>query len=111
MKVVVDGNTAQVNNDYSVDYVAGQVTIKNQALLAPGRNLSISYEANDLLQLASKSLLGARGEFDVGKNSAFGFTVMNLSQQSLSDKIRLGKNRSAIPSMESTEIQHKTFRS
>jgi hypothetical protein len=91
VKVVVDGNQAQVNTDYSVDYISGQVTVKNQALLAPGRNLSIEYEANDLLQLASKSLLGARGDIDVGKNSTLGFTVMNLSQQSLSDKIRLGE--------------------
>ncbi|MCX6144924.1 MAG: cell surface protein SprA, partial [Ignavibacteriales bacterium] len=91
VKVVVDGNQAQLNTDYSVDYISGQVTIKNQSLLSPGRNLSIEYEANDLLQLASKSLLGARGELDVGKNSAFGFTIMNMSQQSLSDKIRLGE--------------------
>ena len=91
VKVVVDGNPALLNADYSVDYISGQVTIKNQSLLVPGKNLSIEYEANDLLQLASKSLLGARGEIDVGKNSAFGFTIMNLSQQSLSDKVRLGE--------------------
>jgi len=91
VKVVVDGNPAQLNTDYSVDYISGQVTVKNQALLAPGRNLSIEYEANDLLQLASKSLLGARAEIDLGKNSSLGLTLMNLSQQSLSDKIRLGE--------------------
>ena len=91
VKVVVDGNQAQLNTDYTVDYISGQVTVKNQSLLVPGKNLSIEYEANDLLQLASKSLLGARGEIDVGKNSALGFTLMNLSQQSLSDKIRLGE--------------------
>ncbi len=91
VKVMVNGNPALVNTDYSVDYISGQVTIKNQALLVPGANLQIQYEANDLLQLASKSLLGARGELILGKNSAFGFTVMNLSQQSLSDKVRLGE--------------------
>ena len=91
VKVVVNGNQAQLNTDYSVDYISGQVTIKNQALLVPGANLQIQYEANDLLQLASKSLLGARGELNLGKNSAFGFTLMNLSQQSLSDKVRLGE--------------------
>lgn len=91
VKVVVNGNQAVLNTDYSVDYISGQVTIKNQALLVPGANLQIQYEANDLLQLASKSLLGARGELNLGKNSSFGFTVMNLSQQSLSDKIRLGE--------------------
>ncbi|MBF8294664.1 MAG: hypothetical protein HW389_1209 [Bacteroidetes bacterium] len=91
VKVIVNGNQAQVNTDYTVDYISGQVTIKNQALLVPGANLQIQYEANDLLQLASKSLLGARGELNLGKTSAFGFTIMGLSQQSLSDKIRLGE--------------------
>jgi len=91
VKVLVNGNPAQLGVDYTVDYVSGQVSIKNQALLVPGANLQIQYEANDLLQLASKSLLGARGELDLGKNASFGFTVMNLSQQSLSDKIRLGE--------------------
>ncbi len=91
VKVIVNGNPAVINTDYSVDYISGQVTIKNQALLVPGANLQIQYEANDLLQLASKSLLGARGELNLGKNAALGFTVMNLSQQSLSDKIRLGE--------------------
>ena len=91
VKVIVDGNPAVLNTDYTVDYISGQVTIKNQAFLVPGKNLQIQYEANDLLQLASKSLLGARGELSLGKQSALGFTIMNLSQQSLSDKIRLGE--------------------
>ncbi|MGB2867995.1 MAG: cell surface protein SprA, partial [Bacteroidota bacterium] len=42
-------------------------------------------------QLASKSLVGARGDFNLGKNSTLGFTYMNLNQQSLSDKVRLGE--------------------
>ncbi len=91
VKVIVNGNPATPNVDYTVDYISGQVTIRNQALLVPGANLSIQYEANDLMQLASKSLLGARGEFNFGKTTALGFTVMNLSQQSLSDKVRLGE--------------------
>jgi cell surface protein SprA len=95
VKVIVNGNQAQLNTDYSVDYISGTVTIKNQALLVPGANLQIQYEANDLLQLASKSLLGARADLMLGRNSSFGFTVMNLSQQSLSDKVRLGEEPSS----------------
>ena len=91
VKVIVNGQQATPNVDYTVDYISGQVTIKNQSLLVPGANLQIQYEANDLFQLASKSLLGARGELNVGKNSALGFTVMNLNQQTLSDKVRLGE--------------------
>ena len=89
--VIANGQKAVPNVDYSVDYISGQVVIKNQSLLVPGTNLQIQYEANDLFQLASKSLLGARGDMNLGKYSAFGFTIMNLNQQTLSDKVRLGE--------------------
>lgn len=91
VEVWANGQKATPNADYTVDYISGQVVIKNQALLAPGTNLQIKYEANDLFQLASKTLVGARGDLDVGKNSSLGFTIMNLNQQSLSDKVRLGE--------------------
>jgi cell surface protein SprA len=77
--------------DYTVDYISSKVVIKNQQYLAPGRDIQIKYEANDMFQLASKSLVGARGELNLGKNSLLGFTIMNYSQQSLSDKVRLGE--------------------
>ncbi|MBI3787464.1 MAG: cell surface protein SprA, partial [Ignavibacteriales bacterium] len=89
--VIVNGNKAKLNEDFVVDYISGTVTIKNQSYLDPGTNLQIRYEANDLFQLASKSLLGARGELNLGKNSILGFTIMNLNQQTLSDKVRLGE--------------------
>jgi cell surface protein SprA len=77
--------------DYTVDYISNKVIIKNQMYLAAGRDIQIKYEANDMFQLASKSLMGARGEFNLGKTSTLGFTIMNYSQQSLSDKVRLGE--------------------
>jgi len=91
VEVYANNQKATPNVDYTVDYISGQVVIKNQALLTPGTNLQIKYEANDLFQLASKTLTGARADLDVGRNSTFGFTIMNLNQQSLSDKVRLGE--------------------
>jgi hypothetical protein len=91
VQVIVDGQQAVLGADYTVDYISNQVVIKNQAFLSPGRNVQIKYEANDMFQLASKSLLGARGEFNLGKSTSLGFTIMNYSQQSLSDKVRLGE--------------------
>jgi cell surface protein SprA len=89
--VTVDGVTATPGVDYTVDYISSQVVIKNTAYLTPGRNVQIKYESNDMFQLASKSLVGARGEFDIGKNTTLGFTIMNYNEQSLSDKVRLGE--------------------
>jgi cell surface protein SprA len=91
VEVDVDGQRATLNSDYTVDYISGQVTIKNQAFLTPGKNLQIKYEANDLFQLASKTLTGARAELNIDKNTALGFTIMNMNQESLSDKVRLGE--------------------
>lgn len=91
VEVIANGQKANLGADYTVDYISGQVVIRNQGLLVPGTNLQIKYEANDLFQLASKSLLGARGDLSLGRNTGFGFTVMNLNQQTLSDKVRLGE--------------------
>jgi cell surface protein SprA len=91
VQVISGGQTLTPGVDYIVDYISGTVTIKNQMYLAPGRDIQIKYEANDMFQLASKSLMGARGEFNLSKNSSLGFTIMKYSQQSLSEKVRLGE--------------------
>ncbi|HTO94548.1 MAG TPA: cell surface protein SprA, partial [Bacteroidota bacterium] len=91
VQVLLDGRPLVNNVDYTVDYIIGQVVIRNAAALVPGANLSIKYEQNDLFQLASKTLLGARGDIYLGQNTSLGFTVMNLNQQTLSDKVRLGE--------------------
>ena len=91
VEVIVDNQTATRNVDYTVDYLTGTVVIRNQSYLVPGKGLQIKYEANDLFQLASKSLLGARGELALAKNTSLGFTIMSLNQQTLSDKVRLGE--------------------
>jgi cell surface protein SprA len=91
VQVLLDGRQLIQNIDYTVDYIIGEVAIKNDKALVPGANLQIKYEQNDLFQLASKTLLGARGDLAFSSVTNLGFTVMNLNQQSLSDKVRLGE--------------------
>lgn len=91
VKVLLHGNTLTPNVDYTIDYITGEVVIRNQAALIPGADLQIKYEQNDLFQLAAKTLIGARGEMSPFANTNFGFTVMNLNKQTLSDKVRLGE--------------------
>ncbi len=67
------------------------MTIRNESALVPGADLKITYEQNDLFQLASKTLLGARGLYSFSDKTQLGFTVMNLNQQTLSDKVRIGE--------------------
>ncbi len=91
VKVYLGGRALQEGKDYQVDYNIGQVIIRNDAALVPGADLKITYEQNDLFSLASKTLIGARGIYEFNKDVHLGFTFMNVSQQSLNDKVRLGE--------------------
>jgi len=77
--------------DYTIDYSLGELLIINSSALVAGANLKITYETNDLFQLASKTLLGTRAELQINKTSYLGFTLINLKQQTLNDKIRIGE--------------------
>ena len=91
VKVSLNGRTLQEGTDYSVDYNIGQVIIRNEDALVTGANLKITYEKNDLFQLASKTLLGLRGIYDVNEKTKIGFSYLNLNQTTLSDKVRIGE--------------------
>jgi cell surface protein SprA len=91
VKVLLNGRELSAGADYVVDYNIGQLTIRNDAALVPGADLKITYEQNDLFQLASKTLLGARGLYEFSKKTKLGFSILNLNQQTLSDKVRIGE--------------------
>ncbi len=91
VKVLLNGNPLNPDADYTVDYLTGQVTIQDKAALVPGANVQIQYETNDIFQIASKSLMGLRGDYKVNDQTDLGFTLMNYSQQSPNTKVRLGE--------------------
>jgi len=91
VKVLLNGNELRAGADYSVDYNIGQVIIRNDAALTPGADLRITYEQNDLFALASKTLVGLRGLYEFSKDTKLGFSFLNLNQQTLSDKVRIGE--------------------
>ncbi len=91
VRVTLNGRELTPGVDYSMDYNVGQLTIRNDAALVPGANLNITYEQNDLFQLASKTLVGARGVFNFSDKTKLGFSLLNLNQQTLSDKVRIGE--------------------
>ncbi|GMU86652.1 MAG: hypothetical protein AMXMBFR48_18940 [Ignavibacteriales bacterium] len=91
VRVTLDGRELTAGVDYVVDYNIGNLTIRNSAALVPGANLRITYEENDLFQIASKTLFGMRGIVDVSQKTKFGFSALTLSEQTLSDKVRIGE--------------------
>ena len=91
VRVLLNGRELREGVDYKVDYNIGQLNIMNDAALVPGADLKITYEQNDLFQLASKTMLGARGIYDFSEKTQLGFSIMNLNQETLSDKVRIGE--------------------
>jgi len=89
-EVLIGSSPLNENIDYSVDYTTGTVIIKNAAALA-STELKITYETNDLFQLASKTLIGLRGDYKIDENNSLGFTFVNLKQETLNDKVRIGE--------------------
>ncbi len=91
VRVTLNGRQLALNTDYTVDYNIGQLTILNRDALVPGADLKITYEQNDLFTLASKTLLGMRGVLNISDKTKLGFSILNLNQQTLSDKVRIGE--------------------
>jgi len=93
VKVSLDGTELKAGSDYTVEYMGpiAELTIRNPRALVAGANLSINYEQNDMVNLASKTLLGLRGMMDINKETKIGFTALNLNQQTLSDKVSIGQ--------------------
>ncbi|MDZ4712394.1 MAG: cell surface protein SprA [bacterium] len=79
-----------LNSDYTVDYSTGTVTIRNSSALV-SKDLKISYETNDLFSLASKTFIGLRGDYKISDKTSLGFTFVNLKQETLNDKVRIGE--------------------
>ncbi|MGB3016968.1 MAG: cell surface protein SprA, partial [Ignavibacteria bacterium] len=95
------------NIDYTVDYTTGTVVIRNTSALL-SKDLKVSYETNDLFTLASKTFIGMRGDYRISEKSSIGFTFVNLKQETLNDKVRIGEeptNNSMFGVDFQTEIQ------
>jgi cell surface protein SprA len=91
VRVTLNGSPLTPGVDYTVNDQMGTVQILKEEALAPGANLNIDFEKQDLFTFASKTLVGARGEIDIDKNTFFGFTFLSQNQKTLSDKVRIGE--------------------
>jgi cell surface protein SprA len=111
VKILLGSTPLQENVDYSVDYNTGVVVIRNAAALS-SKDLKISYETNDLLSLASKTLFGVRADYKISEKSSLGFTFVNLRQETLNDKVRIGEeptNNSMFGLDFTTEVKSKAL--
>ncbi len=95
VRVTLDGVPLIENQDYVVDYYAGTLTMKNPRASLPGANLKVEYEQRDIFNIATKTLAGIRGDYDLfttrTAKAYLGFTLMHYDQSAIVDRVRLGE--------------------
>ena len=89
--VKLDGQEMVNGTHYTIDYFTGSLTILDERAGDPNRQLEISFERNQLFQLEKKTILGMRAEYDLGRNSFLGGTLLYLNESTLDRKVRVGR--------------------
>ena len=56
------------NQDYTVDYMLGRVTIINEGILNSGVPIKISLENNSMFGIQNKTLLGIHADYEINKD-------------------------------------------
>ncbi len=77
-------------SDYTVDYTLGRVSIKNEGILASGKEITIQYEKSDLFNFRTKSLFGTRFDYEVNKDFNVGATWLFLNERPLLSRVTIG---------------------
>lgn len=91
VKVTSGGTPLTEGTDFVVDYTSGTVDITNPAYLTAGRNIQITYEQNQFLNLQKKTLIGAMARYQLDDRLILSTTLMRLHQKSPVDKLRVGE--------------------
>ena len=90
VKVTAGGVPLRENVDYTVDYTLGRVKIINEGILNSGTPINISLESNNMFNVQTKTLYGARVDYDFNPNLQLGATIMNLTERPLTQKVNTG---------------------
>ncbi|MBP1639738.1 MAG: hypothetical protein H6Q17_1321 [Bacteroidetes bacterium] len=90
--VTAAGQTLVENQDYTVDYNMGTVTIINQSIIAAGTDISVKLENQSMFDLQRKTLVGTHLEYAFSKDFSLGATFMHLSELPLTTKVAYGSD-------------------
>ena len=78
------------NQDYTVDYMLGRVTIINEGILSSGVPIKISLENNSMFGIQNKTLVGLHADYEINKDFLLGATMLNLTERPYTQKINTG---------------------
>ncbi len=90
VKVYAGGAPLRENQDYTVDYTFGKVTILNEGILSSGKNISITYEQQDPFAFQTRSLLGTRLDYKLTDDINIGSTFLYYNERPLISRNLIG---------------------
>lgn len=97
VRVTLSGRELQEGKDYTVEYYSGQINLVSPEASLPGADINVEYEQNDIFNLSTRTLVGARADFDwktilrsrdIKLN--LGSTFMSYDQSLVIDRVRIG---------------------
>ena len=90
VRVSAGGRQLVENVDYEIDYNIGRIRILNDAILQSGQNVNVSFEDNTFFGFQSRTMLGARFDYEFSEDVTIGGTFMNLFERPLTQKVNYG---------------------
>ncbi|MCC8145104.1 MAG: cell surface protein SprA [Bacteroidales bacterium] len=87
--VTANGVRLTENQDYTINYATGEVTIINPAY--ENANIQTSYENRNAFGMQRKTMMGVNLNYAFSPTFNFGATIMNLSEMPLTMKVNPGE--------------------
>lgn len=79
--VTAGGMKLEENQDYTVDYDFGKVTIINEGILMAGTPIRISLESNAFFGMQYKTLVGTHVDYAISDDFMIGGSILNLTER------------------------------
>ena len=87
-------NSLVENQDYTVNYGMGTITITNEGILKSGAPIHVNLE--DRNKMNDRWMMGTNLDYRVNQDLNIGATILNLRERPITNKVNYGMNRSTI---------------
>lgn len=89
--VSAGGLTLTENEDYTVDYALGRVSIINESLIEAGTPIQVSTESQELISTQRKTMIGSYASYAVSDKLNIGGTMLWMNERPVTNKVDLGE--------------------
>ncbi len=90
VKVTAGGQQLIEGRDFEVDYGTGRVKILNDAIIASGVPVNVSFEDNTVFGFQTKAMIGVRADYKISDNLNIGATFLQLFERPFTQKVNIG---------------------